>query len=264
LKVVKYACRSASVWEIETVVDFSSSSTNLGQATSLGLGLNDQPHIAYYEDVGIGIVRHATRTLAAAALAVAPGSLDFGQVPVGEISSMSVLVQNIGGQTLDVTDILVDDAAFSVTPPTSFSLAALDTHRVYVEFSSPDTGLYTGNLTFMSNDPLAPSVSLTGEAVSVTGVGEGDQLPAKTELLQSYPNPFNPSTNIVYRVDSQQSIVLTVHDVLGQEIATLVNEVKRSGTYTATWDATGFASGVYYYRLTAGSYIETRKLVVAK
>jgi hypothetical protein len=94
--------------------------------------------------------------------------------------------------------------------------------------------------------------------------GSENILPDRFSLEQNYPNPFNPSTKIVYRVDSQQSTVLKVYDALGQEVATLVNEVQGPGTYTVSWDATGFTSGVYFYRLTAGSYVETRKLVVAK
>jgi hypothetical protein len=94
--------------------------------------------------------------------------------------------------------------------------------------------------------------------------GSENILPDRFSLEQNYPNPFNPSTKIVYRVDSQQSTVLKVYDALGQEVATLVNEVQGPGTYTVNWNATGFTSGVYFYRLTAGSYVETRKLVVAK
>jgi hypothetical protein len=70
-------------------------------------------------------------------------------------------------------------------------------------------------------------------------------------LHQNYPNPFNPTTRIVYTVDSRHSVQLKVYDVLGREVATLVNEVKEPGEHRVAWDAHGFASGVYFYRIEA-------------
>jgi hypothetical protein len=83
-------------------------------------------------------------------------------------------------------------------------------------------------------------------------------------ISRIYPNPFNPRTTIVYLVSSRQSVVLGIYDLLGREVATLVNEVKSPGTYTVSWDATGQPSGVYFYRLTTDSFVSTRKLVLAK
>jgi enterochelin esterase family protein len=83
-------------------------------------------------------------------------------------------------------------------------------------------------------------------------------------LLQNYPNPFNPRTNIDYRIPEAGWVTLTVFDLLGRAIATLVNEKKAPGTYQVAWDAAGQPSGVYYYRLTAGSFTQTRKLLLVR
>ena len=83
-------------------------------------------------------------------------------------------------------------------------------------------------------------------------------------LEQNYPNPFNPSTNIQYAVGSQQFVVLKVYDILGEEIATLVNEEKSAGTYEIMFDAQLLASGVYLYKLEAGSYIQTKKMILLR
>jgi hypothetical protein len=83
-------------------------------------------------------------------------------------------------------------------------------------------------------------------------------------VWQNYPNPFNPTTNIEWRTADCGLVTLKLYDLLGREVATLVNEVKQAGSYEVTWNAAGFASGVYFYRLTAGSYTETKKLVLAK
>ena len=91
-----------------------------------------------------------------------------------------------------------------------------------------------------------------------------DELPVVARLMQNYPNPFNSQTRISYTVGSPVSVVLKIHDVLGREIATVVNERKEIGTHSVTWDAAGISSGVYYYRLQAGSSVETKRLVLIR
>ena len=94
-------------------------------------------------------------------------------------------------------------------------------------------------------------------------------MPGDFVLSQNYPNPFNPSTTIKYSVskiiNNQSSIInLKVYDALGNEVATLVNEEKSPGNYEVEWTATGFASGVYFYRLKAGDFNSVKKLVLMK
>lgn len=91
--------------------------------------------------------------------------------------------------------------------------------------------------------------------------------PNAFELFQNYPNPFNPVTCIEYRISNTEQVTLRVYDVLGREVAVLVNERKAPGNYTVQFNArltTGLASGVYFGRLTAGGYIESRKMVLMK
>lgn len=89
-------------------------------------------------------------------------------------------------------------------------------------------------------------------------------VPVQSALLQSYPNPFNPRTLIHYTIAGVQFVTLKVYDVLGREVATLVNEPKQPGEYSVEWDAGSMPSGVYFYRLQAGSYAETRRLVLVR
>jgi hypothetical protein len=99
-----------------------------------------------------------------------------------------------------------------------------------------------------------------------TGVNEErrDVTPDAFALSQNYPNPFNPSTNIQFSIVRRQLTIVKVFDVLGREVATLVNEVKQPGTYTVQFSGSGLASGVYFYRLQAGQYVECRKMIVMK
>jgi hypothetical protein len=98
-----------------------------------------------------------------------------------------------------------------------------------------------------------------------TGVSQiSSNIPAKFKLKQNYPNPFNPSTSISFSVGTYGFTSLRVYDVLGREVAILVNEQKPAGTYTLQWNATALSSGVYFYRLQAGSLSETKKLLLLK
>jgi len=83
-------------------------------------------------------------------------------------------------------------------------------------------------------------------------------------LSQCYPNPFNPATTINYIIPELSKVVIMVYDVLGKEIATLVNEEKPAGSYEVEFDATELSSSIYFYRLQAGSFVETKKMVLMK
>ncbi len=109
------------------------------------------------------------------------------------------------------------------------------------------------------------------EAVSVVASIEPPTLVGGFALSQNYPNPFNPSTAIKYTVggagsqgsgDSRTKLV--IYDLLGREVATLVNQPEAPGSYEVKFDASGLASGIYIYRLTAGSYTESKRMVLMK
>jgi hypothetical protein len=101
----------------------------------------------------------------------------------------------------------------------------------------------------------------------VTGIGEDQGLlltPNNYNLAQNYPNPFNPVTTIQYSIPQRSNVTLKVYDILGNEVATLVNEEKDRGVYSVNFDASHLASGMYLYRLQAGSFIETKKMILIK
>ena len=86
----------------------------------------------------------------------------------------------------------------------------------------------------------------------------------KYELFQNYPNPFNPTTTITYSLPKNSFVTLTIYDLLGREVATLVNEEKHSGTYKVTWNAQNKPSGIYFYKITAGRYSKINKMILLK
>ncbi len=89
-------------------------------------------------------------------------------------------------------------------------------------------------------------------------------IPTEFSLEQNYPNPFNPSTIIKYAMGSKQYASLKVYDILGNEVATLVNEEKEAGIYEVEFSATGIPSGIYFYRLTAGGFTAIKKMIILK
>jgi len=95
-------------------------------------------------------------------------------------------------------------------------------------------------------------------------VGDIPELPSRFTLAQNYPNPFNPTTTISFDIPHRTRAILVVYNLLGQQIATLVDEERGPGTYQIEWDAGSVASGVYLYRLTTNSSVLTRKMLVVK
>jgi carboxypeptidase T len=99
-------------------------------------------------------------------------------------------------------------------------------------------------------------------ATSSTSVAS--QKPLHYRLEQNYPNPFNPTTIITYQLPTSSTVKLEVFDVLGKKVATLTNERQSAGTHTITFNASGLSSGVYFYRLQAGTFSQTRKMMLVK
>ena len=93
---------------------------------------------------------------------------------------------------------------------------------------------------------------------------ETDELPRRARLDQNYPNPFNPVTVISYVLDKSGYVRLEVFDLLGRRVAVLADNQMPAGRHRATFNGSGLSSGVYLYRLSAGGYVETRKMVLVK
>jgi len=106
--------------------------------------------------------------------------------------------------------------------------------------------------------------SIWSFSISTAVSTESKNIPVEFTLQQNYPNPFNPTTQIRYGIKEAVDVRLVVYNMLGQEVITLVNEKKSAGWHTITLDASGFSSGFYIYRIQAGDFVDTKKLMLIK
>jgi hypothetical protein len=103
------------------------------------------------------------------------------------------------------------------------------------------------------------------ESATPNAVRENDgSVPTTFALEQNYPNPFNPSTTIRYALPNSAKVRLMIYDLLGREIATLVNEEQSAGWKEVEWNASAFSSGIYFYKIHANNFNETKKMVLMK
>ncbi len=149
-------------------------------------------------------------------------------------------------------DVMVD----STVADTLLRLAPLQASTKYywhvAALNASDTG-----------DFSAPVSITTGDTVEM-GIDESEGIPRNFVLYQNYPNPFNPTTVIRYQLPKVSHVILKIYDVLGREVATVVDARQNAGYHGTTFNAAGLSSGIYFYRITAGTFTSVKKLVLVK
>lgn len=196
-----------------------------------------------------------------------------------------IIILFLSGSSFSQTthDVTVQNFSFS---PQSLTITVGDTvrwtnilghHNVKADDNSFTSGPaadapweYTHTFTAAGNNPYYcephQGLGMTGTIIVTDPVGVDDEklVADKFELMQNYPNPFNPSTNIGFRISDRGFVSLKVYNILGDEIATLMNEEKEQGVYDVTFNAAGLSSGMYLYKLQAGSFVEMKKMILLR
>ena len=126
-------------------------------------------------------------------------------------------------------------------------------------YSFIDSKLETGNYNYRLKQ-----IDLDGSFAYSNTINIKIEQPFVFTLDQNYPNPFNPVTSIQYAIANKQFVKLIIYDVLGNEIAVLVNEEKPAGKYEVSWNASNLASGVYIYRLQSGLFVSSKKMMLLR
>lgn len=125
-----------------------------------------------------------------------------------------------------------------------------------------DTSMYT--VAFVQNDNNKEVLNVA-KGTYTTGINNiNSEIPSGYSLSQNYPNPFNPATNISFSLPEASFVTLKIYDMIGREIAVLVNGELKAGYYNADWNAANFTSGVYFYTLRAGRFVDTKKMILIK
>ncbi|MCL5011882.1 MAG: T9SS type A sorting domain-containing protein [Patescibacteria group bacterium] len=114
------------------------------------------------------------------------------------------------------------------------------------------------------NDGTQTFVGSLGNASVITDVRTNDAIPTEFSLAQNYPNPFNPTTNIKFDLPKESNVILKVYNILGEEVATLVNKVMPAGQQVVTFNASQLASGMYIYRMEADNFVQVKKMMLTK
>ena len=197
---------------------------------------------AIHQEAGVGGYHFATDQFSgpAASEAVTYNSWFWEKITVVD-ETVSIWTFTDGGSPAETPDhVFTTDA---VTDPAA-------TLILVSAFDDDSTTLHISDVYYNE----APVLALGDDAILPSGYGLG----------QNYPNPFNPTTNISYTVPEAGQVNLTIFNALGEEVSTLVNNVVTSGTHTATWSAGNNPSGVCFYRIVAGNFTQTRKLLLIK
>jgi hypothetical protein len=202
-------------------------------------------------------------------------TLQFGQIVAsGDIdTTISLWIYNNGAEqplTVSMPPTAITPVtirpAFTILP-VSATIETGDSAEIQITFNPFAVRTYPGVLAITNNshNHSPKNIIIRGEGIAAQAVElPNHSLPTEFSLAQNFPNPFNPTTDIHFSLPTSASVRLTVYNVLGQEIALLVNETLPAGAYRQTFDAARLPAGIYFYRLEAGSFTDIRKMMLLK
>lgn len=209
---------------------------------------------------------YAAGTSGWASISIHPSSLRLA-VPSESTRDTILHVTNIGPSS-SLGYSITENIEWLTAAPLSGQIAKGDTVDVRLTVDATNLAMGTYNATLSVDDPhhgqITIPIELTVDAATGVNTDADRANPLKFSLEQNYPNPFNPATDIRYSLSDVRKVSLKVYDVLGREVATLVDEVKQPGEHQARWDASGFASGMYFYRLQTSGFSSVRRMVLLR
>ena len=175
--------------------------------------------------------------------------------------------RRIRSANLDGSGVTTIDS-FTTSDPRGIFVAPSEGKIFWTDYLTNriETASLTGSGETVLDSSLSNPLSIYGSngIDHGTGVAEKGNTPASYQLNQNYPNPFNPSTAISYQLQVNGQVTLRVYDVLGREVATLVNQKEDAGTHAVKFDGDNLPSGIYFYRLSTPGYVRTMKMVLLK
>lgn len=196
-------------------------------------------------------------------IAATPGSLNFGPVAVGDSSSRSLGLINTGSNVLTVTEISsTENYHANFTGPATVEIG--DTLNVPVVFTPQSPGTHVDTLRILSDAVSGVKNVRCLGAGTAAAADDASLLPTEFRLHPPYPNPFNPTTTIAFDVPRDARVELTIFDVQGRMVATLLDGNLSAGTHSRDWTCSTCAGGVYFARLRTSEFEGIQKLVLIK
>ena len=185
-------------------------------------------------------------------------------IHIRESERSMLVIQNYGqNSTYNLTVSAASLAGRSVFQHNSIPLDQNSAHQIVPDWNDLENSPVRILIDYGNDGTLDDSIFINNQATGIeNNYYEG--IPGEYRLLQNYPNPFNPATTITFDLPEQSRVELTVYNILGQQVAVLVNELRKAGRHQAVFDASGLSSGIYFYRLSTDTYTETRKMLLIK
>jgi hypothetical protein len=196
-----------------------------------------------------------------------PWVLPFGNVLPGTTKEMQIKLTNSSISALLVDSLWTGSTYFKVVSGTQRTpIGRTDTAKITVGFTPDGLHSFSDTLNLRYNSlPSVLRVQLTGSGSNAADVATVDGgLPKEVSLIQNYPNPFNPSTTIRYGLPNRSHVLLTVYNTLGQQIAVLRDAEQEAGYHEVEFDGSMLSSGVYFYRMQAGGFVQTKRLLILR
>ncbi len=196
-----------------------------------------------------------------------PDSIFFESIPVGDSSIITISLINNSADSLNITSFYNKDSSYSVEKTVPFIIPPFGTVPIDIKFEPFEDGYFKDYLHIRSDTEtsrVAQVMLLKGRTDSIFTSVSDHEVVNNFSLEQNYPNPFNPSTVIRFQISKREFVTLKVYDILGREVATLINDEKPAGNYNVEFNAQNLTSGVYVYRLQAGKFSDVKKLLLLK
>lgn len=162
----------------------------------------------------------------------------------------------------DYLTVIYNSSGIEDTTLRANGSANLNDYAAAIVLGANHTIFCTGAAHFSGTDLDFYTLRYSLDPVAVTPIS--GQVPQRFSLSQNYPNPFNPATTIKFDIAKTSLVKISVYDITGREVGILANEILSPGTYSVNWDAGRVSSGIYYYRITAGDFVQTKKMVLVK
>jgi len=195
---------------------------------------------------------------------ISADTANFGTVPLNTSTEDSVLISDPGTDTLRITSIISTNKNF-VCAQEKMSLAPSGSSYLLIMFTPQDTLTQAGYIILTHNTTGSPDTLVVSAKGSIlTAAKSGIDLPTAYAISQNYPNPFNPTTAINYDIPQRTFVSVKIYDILGRDVAQIVNEVKQPGRYSVRFDGLNMSSGAYFYSITAGNFHQVKKMVLLK